>query len=605
MRKLLLILVFLTSNFITGQTNYYVSTSGSDLLNDGSLANPWLTIQYGIDQLNAGDVLEIRGGTYNEKLGIDVSGNSSAYITIRNYLNEEVIIDASTFNDDASIIWTDNAYLIIEGLHLTNNIFNFASGLTLQGAAHHIEIINNKISNIKFSANPNAPVTNNTNAVPLLIYADDPVNSLNNITISGNEVFNNQTGYSENISCGGNFTYFVIENNIVRDNTNIGIDIGGNYLPSILPPELDHGRNGIIRNNLVYNCNADYSTAAGIYIDGGKDIIVENNICYHNGYGGEIGCEENGSTSGIIFRNNIFYENFYAGMHIGGYDVNTTGIVLNSQVYNNTFYNNDVGNNYNGEIHLTKLADCKIENNIFFISSQNVYTYIIRDQVNLTIDYNLVYNLAGSSSIINVRSNGEDVGLQNFYSSTGYGVHSVYGNPYFNNAPNDFHIPKISTAINAGNPSYTTDINEVDVDNEQRTNGTIDCGTDEHYPTSLLLRTKILLDGAYNSGNNKMNIAINSNIPLTSPYLEDPRTVASIPQNVVDWVLVELRGSSNGTAIVSKSVFLNEDGNIVADDGTTGEIEISGSNGSYYVLVKHRNHLEVMSKLLVPLSASN
>ncbi len=488
MKKITLLIVSLFISSITfSQNNYYVAKNGNNS-NTGSLNSPWKTIQYGVNQLSAGDILHIKAGTYEEKLDIDVSGSSSAYITIRNYQNDNVILDAINSGNDSSIIWTDNAYLRIQGLHITNNIGNFREGITLQGAAHHIEILNNKISNIKFSADPNATITNNTNAVPLNVYADSATDSIHTILIKGNEVFNNQTGYSENIAAGGNFSTFIIEDNIVHDNTNIGIDIGGNY-KTVSIPHLDQGRYGVIRNNLVYNCNAPYSTAAGIYIDGGRDIIVENNICHHNGYGGEIGCEENGSTSNVTFRNNIFYNNFYTGMHIGGYDPGTTGVVLNSNVYNNTFYQNDVGNNFSGEIALTKLENCRIENNIFYISNQNLFINTSRTQTNLILDYNLVYANAGSNAT-EADVNGSTSSLADYYNSTGYGVHSKFENPMFAHAnSNNYHINTNSPAIDAGNPNYTIatgnmnisgiTITNVDIDNEPRVKNIVDCGADE------------------------------------------------------------------------------------------------------------------------------
>jgi hypothetical protein len=471
---------------VLAQSNYYVATTGVDT-NAGTLASPWKTIQYGCNQLSAGDTLNILAGTYAEKIDLDVSGTAGAYITIQNYQNDEVILNTINFNDDNAIIWTDNAYLIIKGLHLTNNIYNFASGLALQGAAHHIKILNNKISNIKFDADPNATITSNTNAVPLGIYADSATNTIHNITVRGNEVFNNQTGYSENISAGGNFTDFIIEDNIVHDNTNIGIDIGGNY-GTCPTAALDHGRNGIIRNNLVYNCNAPYSTAAGIYIDGGWDIVVENNICHHNGYGGEIGCEENGTTKNIIFRNNIFYKNYYSGMHVGGYDVNTTGNVLNSSVYNNTFYQNDTGNNYNGELLLTQSQACTFNNNIFYVSAQNVYIQASRTQTNLLVNYNLVYADAGIANV-EVEVNGTNyTGLSSYYAASGQGANSSFANPLFIDASTfDFHLLTTSPAIDAGNPSYTMATGEVDMDDEARINNSIiDCGADEYYSTVVI-----------------------------------------------------------------------------------------------------------------------
>ena len=97
----------------------------------------------------------------------------------------------------------------------------------------------------------------------------------------------------------------------------------------------------------------------------------------------------------------------------------------------------------------------------------------------------------------------------------------------------------------------------------------------------------------------KMKTDINSIIPRTSPFLEDPRTIYEIPNNVVDWVLVELKVAKNSVPIISRSVLLHKDGRIVNDDGTSDEIEFEVDVGNYYIIIKHRNHLSVMSTNLI------
>jgi len=119
-------------------------------------------------------------------------------------------------------------------------------------------------------------------------------------------------------------------------------------------------------------------------------------------------------------------------------------------------------------------------------------------------------------------------------------------------------------------------------------------------PPGILVDVKVMFQGPFD-GVSEMNTTINSNIPLTSPYSEDPRTISSIPTNVVDWVLVELRSTSGGAAIVSKSALLRNDGFIVADDDGVSKINLSTSSGDYYIVVKHRNHLKIMSANTVAL----
>lgn len=115
--------------------------------------------------------------------------------------------------------------------------------------------------------------------------------------------------------------------------------------------------------------------------------------------------------------------------------------------------------------------------------------------------------------------------------------------------------------------------------------------------STVVLAAKIFLEGAYDSGTHEMTTTLNTSgyIPTTAPYSEDPRTVSSIPTGVTDWVLVQLRSTPGGSPLVSKSVFLRNDGRLVADDGTAEEITLSVPPGTYYIIIKHRNHLAVMS----------
>jgi len=113
--------------------------------------------------------------------------------------------------------------------------------------------------------------------------------------------------------------------------------------------------------------------------------------------------------------------------------------------------------------------------------------------------------------------------------------------------------------------------------------------------TSIHLSSRIFLEGPYDSTSGQMNTLLNDSIPTTSPYAQDPRSVSGIPDNIVDWVLVELRATDSSSAIISKSVFIDRDGYIVSDDGSTKNVLLGVVPGSYYVVIKHRNHLAVMS----------
>lgn len=73
---------------------------------------------------------------------------------------------------------------------------------------------------------------------------------------------------------------------------------------------------------------------------------------------------------------------------------------------------------------------------------------------------------------------------------------------------------------------------------------------------------------------------------------------------VVDWVLVELRNASTPTSIVAtRAALLQRDGDVVAEDGIS-PIALLAPAGSYYVAVRHRNHLGVMTAAPVALNGA-
>lgn len=96
-------------------------------------------------------------------------------------------------------------------------------------------------------------------------------------------------------------------------------------------------------------------------------------------------------------------------------------------------------------------------------------------------------------------------------------------------------------------------------------------------------------------------------IPLSSPYTSwNPTVTASTLSSsvltvtgrnaIVDWVFVELRNAANSSQVViSQAALLQRDGDVVALDGIS-PLELIAFNGTpYYVAIRHRNHLGVMT----------
>lgn len=121
------------------------------------------------------------------------------------------------------------------------------------------------------------------------------------------------------------------------------------------------------------------------------------------------------------------------------------------------------------------------------------------------------------------------------------------------------------------------------------------------------------LKGAWNNPTGLMRTLLNSNglLPLSQPYTGSPylyagtESVGAIPNaNVVDWVLVELRKPSTGlpadanssTIIGRRAAFILNNGSIVDLDGVTPlQLPISKQGSGNFIVIRHRNHLAVMS----------
>ncbi len=74
--------------------------------------------------------------------------------------------------------------------------------------------------------------------------------------------------------------------------------------------------------------------------------------------------------------------------------------------------------------------------------------------------------------------------------------------------------------------------------------------------------------------------------------------------NIVDWVWIEIRSSSDNTLVVDgTSALVQRDGDIVALDGTS-DVILRGLTGNYFITIKHRNHLGIMTQTTRALSVA-
>src|SRR2546429_6801509 len=138
---------------------FYVSTTGNDA-SSGTSGSPWRTIQHAANMVQPGDTIYVYGGTYNETVTINASGNSTAgYITFQSYPGQTAIIDGTglAVNGQTGLInIQDQSYLVVRGFEIrnysTSSTANVPIGIYITGADSYIQILNNHIHNIKTSA---------------------------------------------------------------------------------------------------------------------------------------------------------------------------------------------------------------------------------------------------------------------------------------------------------------------------------------------------------------------------------------------------------------------------------------------------------------------
>lgn len=116
--------------------------------------------------------------------------------------------------------------------------------------------------------------------------------------------------------------------------------------------------------------------------------------------------------------------------------------------------------------------------------------------------------------------------------------------------------------------------------------------------TAVYLNVQILLEGAWNGGTSmRYDLETTGNIPLVSPF--DGETLAALPdvspQNIVDWIRLELRETSGGSSVDVCNAFLLDNADLVSTAGDNAFAFPDADENNYYLIIRHRNHLDIMT----------
>ena len=415
-------------------TDYYVDANGGNNNYSGLTPNNgFADLTHAMRQLQAGDTLYVRSGTYHDVIYLrssDIYGNGNKYnsgtsakpITVKAYQNETPVIGEGAF-----FVIEDLSWWVFEGLtfqnsaHLrfgktddyitpaTNQCTATAQNITIQGnrfqhgrdfgirirCGRQFTIQNNLFDNLR-----SRTVGTDTNGIVLFYHASD-------IAILGNHFVDiGADGVHLLDREGAQFTNIVIMDNEFEIKRPYRYrDENGNVVPANQQPFDNVGENAIdvkqgpgpilISKNIIHGfrcttADQDASGAAGegiVIHNQASGIIINKNHFYDNQMHLNVIPGNNSNQQpniDLLVHNNIFDE--LADPGTTG-DVRPTGLfigdVRNVRVFNNTFLSQ-----YGDKVTLIGIADTspvELSNNAFYNGHIAISDASI---VNLRADYN-------------------------------------------------------------------------------------------------------------------------------------------------------------------------------------------------------------------------
>jgi hypothetical protein len=322
---------------VPGPSRLYVAPDGSDA-GTGSESDPFATFQHAVDQLgDEGGTVLARGGTY---AGQRLLLRGRHHVTVEAYPGERPVLDlsgAAPPDGSSGVVEIRNGSdLAVRGLEITGyrttSQEKVPMGIYVLGGVDGLVLARNHVHDL---GNDNDELGSfDINAHGIAVYGTRKQHPTTALRIVDNEVDHLALGASESVVVNGNVKGWRITGNYVHDNNNIGIDAIG-YEGTIGGParwtDVNRARQGVIAGNVVTGIvsrgNPAYwegsgwcNCADGIYVDGGKDILIRDNVVRTADIGIEVASEwGRGGTEGIEVRDNVVTGSAYVGLALGGY----------------------------------------------------------------------------------------------------------------------------------------------------------------------------------------------------------------------------------------------------------------------------------------------
>ena len=311
---LLLFIMPFAKTKASSPATYYVATNGNDSWGNGSINQPFKSVQRAINLMVPGDTVIIRGGTYQGRADINSkNGNSSAYFSIKGYPGETVLFDgnyASGLSGAQAFNFYNSSYWCLDNLEITRYT---GGGVYLTSGSNNIIMSHLKIHDL------NKVISSNYGTAAIL------AEGAQNCTVKNCNIYNvgilADKPLDHGLYIGYGCSNWIIDSNRISNNSGAGIHLYGDPYG---------GKNCVISNNMVFN-NHVYGIVLGSHSITNN---VNNNFLFGNRTSDIYLLE---SSTQNTFTNNLF------GSMSSIYNV----IMSDTGSFNNTFTSNDYYKNNN------------------------------------------------------------------------------------------------------------------------------------------------------------------------------------------------------------------------------------------------------------------
>ena len=607
-----------TSNyakFIQEDNDLYVSTSGSDSNTGTSASDPLKTIKMALIKIIADSInpktIHLAEGTYSPVVNSETLPiNLKSYVTLSGESRANTIIDG--FHIYSLMVSYGDKYDSVAKLTLQQG-YKYGDGgaVVIENNSspvfHDITLQNN------YSTHDGGAIWCFDDCSPFFSY----VSFINNSS-------NNAAGA---IMCHSN-DLLTMDSVLFQSNES---RYSGGALQVDYTDECKFYRCSFVNNSLINGggggatlrqvlVNADSLTFTGNHVIGdggaiwgyGATLNINNSTFASNsasGTGGAIGFY---AGVHINMKNVVFgWNTSIEGGAIRGYYGSTVNIFNGLFLNNNTLYD-PYSNGDGGAMRLndvaTNLTNVTLSGNVADGDGGGLYFWASSGSIDYTVQNSIIHGNSPDQVFVDYAAT-VDVDYCNIEGGWPSGTGNINLSPDFTDpGSGDYTLNPTSPCINAGNPDITgLSLPLFDLAGDPRISlDTIDMGAYEFFG-GIELELKAFLEGPYNGTTMKTDLTNSTNFPSQQPYNSSPwnysgvEEVTTLPlDNIVDWILVEVRDTSDVTLATPESI-VGQQVVFLLDDGSL--VDINGNNIKFgnpidhqcFITLFHRNHLGVIS----------